>query len=246
MKKLDMIDPRTVARDIPGFFEVVFPGLTPGLVAHFNATARSVKYETVTDEQVRRSSLNPALLFEVACVRTDKLIKHSPDADVARLCLDEAWTRQSKFYDSRYVESIGDEDWGLARIVSSSLYGMLRELSQEDADGIVIRPPIRGCQWIASSAGDYSIGECLIEVKCSSGNFSGADYRQVLMYWILSLIADMEGRGRAWSNAVLVNPRRGLVVDLDIPSFLPIVGRGATNVEMMQRFLAAIGERSRG
>ncbi|WP_157768585.1 hypothetical protein [Burkholderia ambifaria] len=33
------IDPRSVAREIPGIFDEVFPQLTPGIVSHFNSNA---------------------------------------------------------------------------------------------------------------------------------------------------------------------------------------------------------------
>ena len=33
------IDPRTVARNIPGIFDEIFPQLTPGIVMHFNLQA---------------------------------------------------------------------------------------------------------------------------------------------------------------------------------------------------------------
>lgn len=39
------IDPRTVAREIPGVLNEVFPQLTPGIVAHFNASAESPGFQ---------------------------------------------------------------------------------------------------------------------------------------------------------------------------------------------------------
>lgn len=35
-------DPRTVARDIPGVFDEVFPQLTPGVVAYLNKSALTI------------------------------------------------------------------------------------------------------------------------------------------------------------------------------------------------------------
>ena len=244
MNKSNLIDPRSVARDVPGLFEIVFPGLTPGLVAHLNATSRTLDGEAIDDDDVRQAKLGPALLFEVACVRVDRLFEQDEDANNPQSCLAEAWRRQSRFYDARYVDSIGDNDWFIACAVGNSLRGALVDLSRSRGKTVVVRPQVLGCQWISSSCGDYSIGDCIVEVKCIVGNFSGADYRQVLIYWMLSLIADSEGRGTAWKQAVLVNPRRKLMVDLDLPGFLTMVGRGASHIEMMQRFLAVVGERS--
>lgn len=244
MVKPNLIDPRSVARDVPGLFEIVFPGLTPGLVAHLNATSCAWEGEAVDDEEVRRCKLGPSLLFEVSCVRADRLFEKDIDADNPESCLAEAWRRQSRFYDARYVDVIDHHDWSVACEVGNSLHGALAGACRSRGQPIVVRPVVMGCQWIASSCGDYSIGDCIVEVKCVVGNFSGADYRQVLIYWMLSLIADVEGRGKVWKQAVLLNPRRRLMVDLDLPSFLTVVGRGASHIEMMQRFLSVVGERS--
>lgn len=243
MIRSGLIDPRSVARDVPGLFEIVFPGLTPGLVAHLNATSRPLDGKAIDDEDLRDAKLGPALLFEVACVRADRLFDQDEDADDPQSCLAEAWRRQSRFYDAKRAEWIGDQDWWIACTVGNSLHEALSDVARFYGQSIVVRPLVPGCQWIATSCGDYSIGERLVEVKCIAGNFSGADYRQVLIYWMLSLLADVEGRGKVWKEATLINPRRQLMVDLDLPNFLTIVGRGATHIEMMQRFMSVIGER---
>lgn len=243
MSRPNLIDPRSVARDVPGLFEIVFPGLTPGLVAHLNATSCSLEGNAVDDEEVRRCKLGAALLFEISCVRVDRLFERDEGADNPQSCLAEAWRRQSRFYDARYVDFIDDHDWTIAREVGNSLHAALIDACRSRGQPLVVRPLVMGCQWISGSCGDYAIGDCIVEVKCIVGNFSGADYRQVLIYWMLSLIADVEGRGEVWKQAVLINPRRKLVVDLDLQNFLTVVGRGATHIEMMQRFLSVVGER---
>jgi len=238
-----LIDPRSVAREVPGLFEIVFPGLTPGLVAHLNATSRGLDGVPLDDEDVRDTKLTAALLFEVTCVRVDRLFEMDHEAGSPQSCLAEAWRRQSRFYDVKRVDSISDHDWSVAKSVADSLHDALLETSRASGQPVVVRPPVPGCQWIGNSCGDYAIGDCIVEVKCISGNFSGADYRQVLIYWMLSLLADVEGCGKVWKNAILINPRRKLLVDLDLSRFLTIVGRGATHIEMMQRFLSVVGER---
>ena len=238
-----VIDARTLARDVPGLFEIVFPGLTPGLVAHYNSTRYFIGNDPINDEEVRRADINAALLFEIACVRTDRSLLdiefENPEA-----CLEEAWHRQSKFYDARHVSSIGNHEWNLASRVSDSLLSFLRQQSRQSESKISSAPLIHGYQWIGNSRGDYSIGNRIIEVKCSAGNFSGADYRQVLIYWMLSLISEIEGQGTAWKEASLINPRRCVAVDLDLENFLVVAGRGASKVEMVQRFASVIGERA--
>lgn len=244
MMRTEIVDPRTVARELPGLFEIVFPGLTPGLVAHLNGSRSALPDAPVSDDLIRSSVMSPALLFEVACVRADRLVEGNEAADDAGSCLAEAWLQQSRFYDARRVETIGDQDWSTACLVGDSLYRSLLIAEGTMGGPLVVRPSVPGCQWIGNSWGDYAVGDCLVEVKCVSGNFGGADYRQVLIYWMLSLVAEIEGHGSAWKEAVLINPRRGLMVDLHLPDLLAIVGRGATHVEMMQRFLSVVGERS--
>ena len=51
------VDPRTVARDIPGILKEVFPQLTPGIVAHFNDGAHSLHVDHVPQDLLAASRL---------------------------------------------------------------------------------------------------------------------------------------------------------------------------------------------
>ena len=59
------IDPRSVARDIPGIFEEVFPQLTPGIVAHFNSSAERLRIQVLPEALLAQSKLQRAMLFEL-------------------------------------------------------------------------------------------------------------------------------------------------------------------------------------
>ena len=69
-------DPRTVARDIPGIFDEMFPQLTPGIVAHFNSHADVVKVESIAPATLLASKLQRAMLFELGFSAGEALIEH--------------------------------------------------------------------------------------------------------------------------------------------------------------------------
>lgn len=58
LRRLPFRHPRTVARDIPGVLDLLFPRLSGGLVASFNRTAFTFRGITaVSDELVEQSGL---------------------------------------------------------------------------------------------------------------------------------------------------------------------------------------------
>ena len=59
----------------------------------------------------------------------------------------------------------------MARNLIAMLDSFKEQAGQQE---VVVAPPIPGYQWIASGVGDFSIGACLVEVKCTSRNFSSA------------------------------------------------------------------------
>ena len=65
LRRLPLRDPRTVARDIPGVLDVLFPRLTGGLVASLNRRMFSFSgIAPVADELIERSHLQKAMLFD--------------------------------------------------------------------------------------------------------------------------------------------------------------------------------------
>lgn len=235
-------DPRTVARDIPGFFEELFPQLTPGVVAYFNALTDEIKIDAVPPEMLRNTRLRPAMLFELGYSAGESLLQHGTiDWDT---CVEVALGRQRAFYDARVPEALTTNDKAVAEIVGRNLATYLTELADSLQLPLVFRPLVPGLEWISTGRGDFSVGESLIEVKCANhGSFSMADYRQVAMYWLLSYAASIEGRGKEWHDVVLLNPRLGVKVALDFDSFIADVSGGRTKVDVLQLFVSLVGSR---
>lgn len=241
MKRMPAFDPRTVARDIPGIFDAIFPQLTPGVVAHFNRTAVCLQDEVVPLSMVQESALQKAMLFELGFAAGEKLLS-GQEIDWAD-CLQIAIDRQRRHFDARIPNEITKVDRQVADMVGRNMAAMVCRLAKERGYPAVPHPGIPGFQWIASGFGDFSIGRALIEVKCSNRNFSASDYRQIVMYWLLSFAASVEGNGAEWSEGVLMNPRSGNVVVLEFDEFLHVISAGRTKVEILLLFSSMVGIR---
>lgn len=76
LRRIPFRDPRTVARDIPGVLDVLFSRLTGGLVASLNRRMFSfADIVPVPDELVEKSHLQKAMLFELAMVRAELILR---------------------------------------------------------------------------------------------------------------------------------------------------------------------------
>ena len=116
-----MKDPRTVARDIPGIFDVIFPQLTAGVVAFFNKKAVSFnEVEAIPDELVKASTLKPAMLFEIAFARGEQLLNGKTNADWDD-CLKVATQRQRRHFDAKLPDTLLDTDIVVAEWVEETL-----------------------------------------------------------------------------------------------------------------------------
>ncbi|MDQ0038954.1 hypothetical protein J2W30_006742 [Variovorax boronicumulans] len=235
-------DPRTVAREIPGVLDEVFPQLTPGVVARFNSTASSVLVTPLAEDLLLESVMQRAILFELGCVVGERFLDGAHAVDWSD-CLDETVQRQRKFSDVRLPVNLTAGDQILAETVGRSLADVLAQMAVAKGEPVVIGPRIPGLEWIASGKGDFSIGRTLIEVKCSSKRFSSADYRQVAIYWLLSFAAAVEGRGAEWTELVLLNPRSGDKVCMQVDALLAVIAGGRTKVDVLQLFQALVGSR---
>ena len=236
-------DPRTVARDIPGFSEVLFPQLTPGVVVHLNKRIRSfTSVKAVPDEMIDASNLDKAMLFEMAFARGQQILTGGTSLDWQG-CLDVAIVKQSKHFDVRIPESLSDVDIEVADLVGRNLAHMIAELRTRNLhldlqDG----PRVAGYQWISSSEGDFSIGRKLIEVKCTNRRFGAADYRQVLMYWLLSYAASIERGSSEWSHCILLNPRLNHVVEIPFDEIIGFAAAGRSKIELLELFAVVVGD----
>lgn len=235
-------DPRTVAREIPGVFDEVFPQLTPGIVAHFNNSALIVPVQPLPQDLLLQSRLQRAMLFELGCMVGERLLEGSDGIDWES-CFAETIRRQRAYFDAKLPDQLYAGDQLLAEIVGRNLATAMTEMRCSIGRPIVIRPRIPGLEWIANGYGDFSLGGTLVEVKCTAKRFSSADYRQVAIYWLLSFAASIEGHGDEWQDFALFNPRSGAKVSMKFDGFLSIISSGRTKVEILQLFQALVGSR---
>jgi len=216
-RRLPFRDPRTVARDIPGVLDVLFPRLSGGLVAALNRDAfHYAGLAPVPNELVEQSQLQKAMLFEMAVARAELILvgRTEPRWDE---CIAIALERQSRHYDALKPNRIEETDKLAAGCAARNLVSMLARVSRAQGSPIVPRPVIPGMGWIASGNGDFAIGNVLIEVKHTARNFIAGDFRQVLMYWLLKYASVIENDDVVWTDCLLLNPRRnsGLAVNFD-------------------------------
>lgn len=235
-------DPRTVARDIPGVLDEVFPQLTPGVVARFNSSGTVLPVIPLRSDFLEHSTIQRAVLFELGCVIGERFVLGATMVDWPE-CLAETIERQSKYFDVQLPVQLTEADEWLAQTVGANLAHVLTSRSRAEGKTCVVRPRIPGLEWIASGSGDFALGNSLVEVKCTSKRFSASDYRQVAIYWLLSFAAAIEGRGSEWSELILLNPRSGVLVALETDAFLLVVSGGRTKVDILQLFLSLVGSR---
>lgn len=240
--RLPRTDPRTLARDIPGLLDGLFPHLVPGIVANLNRQVAPCQgCVPVDQEDVDASTLAGAMLFELAVAVTEQLLsRRLPDWDAALLV---AVKRQQRHFDAREPVSLRDGDKGIALQVASNLVSMLRRAESEAREALVIAPTISGYQWIASGVGDFAIGTTLVEVKCTRERFSSADYRQVLIYWLLSYAAAIERDAAEWTQVTLLNPRHAYSVTLRFDELVRLLAAGRSKVELLELFATIVDER---
>lgn len=235
-------DPRTVARNIPGLFDAIFPQLTPGIVAHYNRKACTTDAHPVSYALVQQTSIQRAMLFEIGFAIGEKLLSNS--APVWDECVQVAIERQSCHFDAKIPATFTAVDRDVAEIVGKNMASMANYIANERQSHICLRPKVPGFQWISSGHGDLSAGSTLIEVKCSNKNFSSADYRQVVMYWLLSFSSSIENKCLEWSEIILMNPRSASYVAVEFDELLNVISAGRTKVEIFQIFSTLIATRN--
>lgn len=241
--QIAQVDPRTVARDIPGLLKEVFPQLTPGIVAHFNNGARTLRVDHVPQDLLAASRLQRSMLFELSYTVGESLLRGAPSIDWDH-CFAEALKRQSVYFDAQPAGQLGQADKVIAETVGRNLWRNLGDWSRTRHEPLVIRPAIPGFEWVSSGQGDFSLGRTLIEVKNTVKRFSAADYRQVAIYWLLSYASAIEGRDEEWHDFILFNARSGEQVSMTYDAFLKVISSGRTKVEILQLFQTLVGNRN--
>ncbi len=241
--RLPRKDPRTIAREIPGIFDVIFPQLTPGIVSSFNEKAvYCTTLNPIPDTLIKSSTLQQAMLFEIAFARGEQLLKNNNNIDWDD-CLKIAVKRQKRHFDAQIPEKLLPIDIKIAELVADNLIAILLGMKSKIPEHhLVYSPEIPGYQWLASGRGDFSLGQTIIEVKCTGRKFGSADYRQVLMYWLLSYASAIEHNTPEWTHIALINPRHKSIVELSVNEIIEIVAAGKSKIEILELFSSMIDD----
>lgn len=226
-----------MAREIVGIFESVFPRLLPGAVAYMNRQYLKElgECERVPDELIKRSSLQRAMLAEIA-IAAAEVMHFTPKKFDWESVIACAVNRQRRFYDAIYPERVEEDDRVVALRIAENLVAMLRYCEQSPGGKIHVEPAVPGYGWIANGKGDYAIGNAIVEVKCTANQFTSADYRQVAIYWLLSYVEALEKGGTVWEVGILLNPRRNAIVEMPLDEFVSLISGSRSTVEVVQSF----------
>ena len=235
LRRLPFRDPRTVARDIPGVLDILFPRLTGGLVASLNRRMFSFfGIAPLADELIERTHLQKAMLFELAMARAELMLdgNEEPSWDD---CLRMATDRQRQHYDAKIPVQLEQCDLDVASHAAGNLIAMLTSVQCQYPNTQFQRGPmIPGLGWIASGVGDFSLGQILIEVKHTDRNFVAGDFRQVLMYWLLKYAASIGTNELIWTDCLLLNPRRNLGLLVNFDYLLQAASSNSSRVELFE------------
>lgn len=241
--RLPARDPRTVARDIPGVLDILFPRLTGGLVNALNTKLFSFPdIMPISTKELESSRLQKAMIFEVSMARAESQLRNG-DAASWEDCLAVASTRQRRHFDARIPERLEPDDILLADHAAQNLMTMLNSVqAQRPLVKLEHAPLIPGLGWVASGTGDFAIGSTLVEVKHIGRNFNAGDFRQVLMYWLLRYARNIESNDDVWSEILLLNPRRNAALLVNYDNLLRSASASSNRVELVELLRSAVGQ----
>lgn len=243
VNRLPARDPRTVARDIPGVLDILFPRLTGGLVNALNAKMFTFTgLEAIPADAIKSSGLQNAMLFEISMARAESELRGGDAASWGE-CLKVATTRQRRHFDARIPEKLEPKDISVADHAASNLVAMLGSIrAQQPSTTLEHAPLIPGLGWVASGNGDFAFGTTLIEVKHTERNFGAGDFRQVLMYWLLKYARTVEDNGQVWLDVLLLNPRRNAALLVNYDHLLRSASASSNRVELLELLRSAVGQ----
>ena len=183
------------------------------------------------------------MLFEVAYARTEQIMDGKNNENWSS-CLNVALKRQSKYFDAELPNALTENDINVARQTSNNLVLALRYFEINTGFPLLSSPEIPGFQWISKGNGDFSVGENLIEVKCTSKNFGSADYRQLLIYWLLSFAGSLEGKSKEWKTGILINPRLNRYIEIEFNELISFSAAGRSKLEVLKLFESIVSDYS--
>tara|TARA_R110000824_G_scaffold218882_2_gene405649 strand:+ start:3951 stop:4703 length:753 start_codon:yes stop_codon:yes gene_type:complete len=235
IKRHPIRDPRTVARDIPGVLDVLFPRLTGALVTSLNRSAQSFpELSPIEETDIEQSSLQKSMLFELSVSYVEAILQgnHSP---IWTECLEESARKQRLHYDAKIPVTLEPSDLRVAEHAAFNLLHMLNWIKSSDQHSVLeIEPKIPGMGWISSGRADFCFGKTLIEVKHTDRNFLSRDFRQVLMYWLLKYAQSIESGDQIWTDLLLLNPRRNSAIILKFDYLLSSASANSNRVELSE------------
>lgn len=242
-RRLPFRDPRTVARDIPGVLDILFPRLTGGLVAALNRTMFTFDgISALSNENLAASELHKAMLFELSVARAERILQGEAAPNWEEV-LAVAVKRQRLHFDAKVPEKLEQIDLDLSEHAASNLVQMLsRTQEQQIGSDLSISPLVPGLGWISSGFGDFSLGHILIEVKHTDRNFTARDFRQVLMYWLLKYSASIERSEDIWTECLFLNPRRNSGLLFNFDEVLHSASASSNRVELLELLRSIVGE----
>jgi hypothetical protein len=228
-------DPRTVARDIPGVLDIVFPRLSGGLVSALNRKMFKFNSATALNEDlIAQTEQQKSMLFEIAVAYAERIILDDERPDLA-LCVSAAFERQQRHFDARPPRPLADVDIEVIEWVATNLVNMLLDFAaQQSTAEIEVRPQIPGFGWIGTGVGDFAVDDILVEVKNTDRNFVANDYRQILMYWVLSYAKGLEAGTRVWSRFLLMNSRLNRSVFGSFDDLIEAASGGLSRIEVYE------------
>lgn len=139
--RLPVKDPRTVARDIPGICDILFPQLLPAIVSHLNRAAQPITGCSCVEESlVLKISTNAAMLFEVAYARAEQILANATEDWDA--CLNLAVERQSKYFDADLPEGLTEIDVSIAKKTANNLVKSIELFQGKNKNIKAIQSPV--------------------------------------------------------------------------------------------------------
>lgn len=241
--RLPARDPRTVARDIPGVLDILFPRLTGGLVNALNAkTVSFPDISPIPADMIDESRLQKAMMFELSMARAESELRGGPVASWGE-CLAVASKRQRRHFDARIPEQLEPHDILVAEHAARNLVAMLNKVQATRPSATLEHGPlIPGLGWVASGTGDFAIGSMLIEVKHTARSFGAGDFRQVLMYWLLRYARAVENDNEIWSEILLLNPRRNAALVVNYDHLLRSASALSNRVELVELLRSVVAQ----